>query len=373
MYEDLKSNAVKRKVNFIELGVVGNDDGTLTYIGKDVLDKMLPSLIGIPLVDRHQSYSYNDLKNNKTDVNVGGYVYDYGFNENDNMYYVEILVNDNDFIKALDNGEKVSCGYSGDIIEVNETHNNVAYQNKVVDGFFTEIALVDKPRYTNAKKIENCIKELNNSKNKELKGGSKMGFKIFSFPNSKNNKKKKINNETIVEEMPDQETFNEDDLTDQYVEITDDVTGEREVVPLKDVIDTYKAEQVEIAEREKLSKENEMRQNALNKDDTIITLDNGEKVSIVDLKKSYLSKKNKSVENECKNGTEEVVVVEDKKENGDGTYDNPATATDVRKMENEVANNHFVKIQNASISNSSQNREMTTEQRRNYGRKLFNK
>ena len=146
--------AKKYTCKFIEPGLINYDDmgcGTI-LVRKEALDNMAPTIIGKPVLIKHDDVN----KTNYTDKAVG-YVSDVKYNDADGWYYCDFIVFDDEAKQYIEGNKwSVSCAYvPKDTTTVGGLHNNIRYEQEVLSGEYTHLALVDNPRYEDAKILLN--------------------------------------------------------------------------------------------------------------------------------------------------------------------------------------------------------------------------
>ncbi len=139
----------KRK--FIASGIVGfNDtgDGNL-LLKKSVIDKALKTLIKKPVIITHDGKE------------PAGEIVDAYFNQDDDSFICGFNIWKKEAIDLLDNkGYGISCTY--DILKENKDggiYHNIPYSSEAEAIDFTNIAIVEKPRYEEAREVINSIVE----------------------------------------------------------------------------------------------------------------------------------------------------------------------------------------------------------------------
>jgi len=144
-----ETTAMTKRVPFIEAGVCNYSDLGIgnVLIRKETIDQMCNSFKGKPITVKHDF-------NIKTD-NVHGYVNNTFYNSNDGQYYADFLVHTKEGKQASDKLGFGSCSYKPILSGKGGTWHGVEYTNEVIGGEFTHLALVDKPRYENAKIFNN--------------------------------------------------------------------------------------------------------------------------------------------------------------------------------------------------------------------------
>ena len=111
----------------------------------DVLNKMDESFSGCPLFIGHRDYTITDCNDGAV-----GYVVKSFLNKNDGAHWAEILVTHPEGINAIRNGMRVSNSYIKSVTDKSEGKwHNIPYVEKVLEGHYEHLALVDNPRYEN--------------------------------------------------------------------------------------------------------------------------------------------------------------------------------------------------------------------------------
>jgi len=223
----------------------------VVLVQKPALDKMMPTFIGMPVVnqthtDKEPEELFNMTSEEKSEI-ADGVVAATGYDESTGWYWVDMMIWDSETIENIENGFSVSCAY--DVTEVNDeggTYNNVPYDEEVVDGQYLHMAIVPNPRYEKAWILKN-------SKSEE----ETVTVKFF---------KKKVKNAA----PPEEEKKEEEDVienADGYIENAD---GEK--VPISELVNMYKEK-----------KESEKKENSqvYNMDDEVEV--DGEKMTVGEL------------------------------------------------------------------------------------------
>ena len=233
------------KCSFIQPGLISyNDIGAgMVLVTKEAIDRMAETFVGRPVIDtRHKDVEPKDFENEADGV-IAGKPY-WG---DDGWMWVDFIAWDKDTKEHCRSGKySVSCAYIPTESKPGGKHNNIDYDQEVVNGEYTHLAIVKHPRYNGAVILTNSI------------GGS-MTFKAWL---------KRITGGTVANAI---------DPAGSMV----DVDGVK--VPLQELIDTYKAEQAEIAAKEGLQEE------SLG-GDTAVPVD-GKDVKISDMINSFKNKK----------------------------------------------------------------------------------
>lgn len=155
---------MKKIVSFLTAGLVDYsdvDDGKY-LLRKEAIEKMLPTLEGRPLVIGHQKIDPEHLD----DVAVG-YITKGYWNPETGSFDCDVLVKDPEILNPTKNA--VSCAYVATEFGEGGRYSGIDYDAEILNGNFTHIALVDNPRYNDAKILVNS-----------LKGAGKMIKRFFS-------------------------------------------------------------------------------------------------------------------------------------------------------------------------------------------------
>lgn len=155
---------------FITPGLAGypNQFGTV-LITKNTLDRFIHTLVGRPVIVKHQEVTNKNVK----DIEVGRVSKVY-YSDVDGWYYCEGIITDDEAVELIHNGYSVSCSYN--VTELDDrggTENNVKYDVEFLNGVFTHLAIVNNPRYEKAEIICNSkdndlVEELTNKVMNEL-------------------------------------------------------------------------------------------------------------------------------------------------------------------------------------------------------------
>lgn len=199
---------MKKIVNFLTAGLVDYsdvDDGKY-LLRKEAIEKMLPSLEGRPLVIGHQKIDPDHLD----DVAVG-YITKGYWNPDTGSFDCDVLVKDAEILNPSKNA--VSCAYVATEFGEGGRYSGIDYDAEILNGEFTHIALVDNPRYNDAKILVNS-----------LKGAGNMIKRFFSNADEE----KKAEDEKKENEEETKELSPEDVVT----------VGDKDVT-IKELVDCY--------------------------------------------------------------------------------------------------------------------------------------
>lgn len=159
----------------------GNKVGGNVLVQKAALDKMAASMEGKPIINwDHRSVKPNEY-NKGTFQGIIGKPY---YNSQTGWYHAPGYVWDEATKRNIQNGYSISCAYTVSEWAQGGTYHKVPYEQEVVDGSYTHIAVVSTPRYEGAR-----IELLNSAK------GENMGF-MNIFKKDKPSEKIQIDVET---------------------------------------------------------------------------------------------------------------------------------------------------------------------------------
>lgn len=249
-------NAVPKRYRafFIEPGLADyTAEGIgVVLVGKQCLDKMMSTFVGMPVVNfEHTDKEPEELFNLSDDEKgemADGTISDVGYDEKSGWYYVDMMIWNKETQDNIDkNGYSVSCAY--DVLKTDTTggtYHNVPYDEEVLDGNYVHMAVVPNPRYEKAWIIKNS-----NSQEGSVK------IKLF--------KKKPLKNEAPKEPEVEEEVV--ENAESGVIELEDGTQ-----IPVAEAIEMYKA---------KKSEELENAGQVLNMEDEIEI--DGEKVSVKEL------------------------------------------------------------------------------------------
>jgi hypothetical protein len=269
----------------IQAGVVKYKN-EMVLVENDTLKKMMPNMIGIPVFVDHQDVDLENLK-----AQSDGYVTESFYNEKDGWFWAKFIAVTDKAKEAIKNGWRVSNDYFVIDSKGGGSWHNVDYDREILDGEYSHLAIVDNPRYEEARimtcdefkkynlDLENELKELKNSKEATIlkTGGSKI-MKFFT------KKKEEVNNideisvelsngkEMTVTEMvnameeskKEEEKKNSDSKVDENTKVNvcgSDMTLKELKNKYEDMMNKKKNED-EKAEKEKADKEAEEKKNA---------------------------------------------------------------------------------------------------------------
>lgn len=153
--------------SFLEPGLVSYENEGLgkCYLDKPALDKLCPTFVGKPIVNAEDHV--DGMRPEDLDRVAKGYISNVYWK--DGWYYADCIVFDDKTKADMKSGKySVSCAYevtSAD--DKGGIKNNINYEQEVLDGVGTHIAVVKNPRYGQAKILLNSI---GGNMNKMIKG-----------------------------------------------------------------------------------------------------------------------------------------------------------------------------------------------------------
>lgn len=275
------------KCKFIVPGLVAYDEYGTVLVRKEVLDDMANSFVGKPVINVvHKSVAPDIYENAEADGIVTRVWYDPA----DGWFWCEFIVWDESTqFNCRSNAYSVSCAYDvSNFKSEHGTFNNVPYEQEVLSGSYTHLAIVANPRYEDAR-----IVVLNS------KGGSDMKLKFWEK--------------------------NKTELKNVGIDTVVDVDGK--AVKIQALIEAHNAK---------------LASSVVNiSDDTTIEID-GKEIKISDLKNSYRDsitnaeddeeEKKKKAENEK---AEEDKKKEDERKNAEDEEKKKKDAEDMKNAEEE--------------------------------------
>jgi hypothetical protein len=216
------------KCRFIEPGLVAYADIGTVLVKKEILDKMAASFVGKPVINEvHKDVEPGVYKNGKAD----GIVTNVWF-EQDGWYWADFLVWDESTKRNISSDAySVSCAY--DVTGHNQNgglHNSIPYEGEFLDGQYTHLAVVENPRYEGARIVVLNSKE-----------GGGMKFKFWKL---------------FKKEGKEVRNAGETD-GDKTVQV------DGQAIPLKMLVDCWKAEEAEKAKKSELEAQGALPEDAV--------------------------------------------------------------------------------------------------------------
>ena len=239
-------------------------------IKKEALDKMNRSFLGKPVFNFiHKIISPDvafDFTGEEVEKYAVGIVSEIGYDVESGYYTVNMMVWDEKTQENIDeNGFNVSCAYVPETID-GGIYNNVPYDEEVIDGEYHHMAIVEDPRYGDARIFAN-------SKNTKYGGVMSKKIKLLNL-----GKTKKQRQNMVPDEKKETET-DKDEMSMNMDSVLVDEEGNE--FPVSELVENYKASMKENMEKE---------ETVVNMEDTI-SID-GKEVSMKDLYDNYRAKEN---------------------------------------------------------------------------------
>lgn len=186
---------------FIEDGLVSYGDAGVLKVTKEALDKFSQTLVGCPVIIKHQ-----EVNDGNADALRSGVISDVYFNADDGWYYCAGVIWDKEALQKIEEGWSVSCCYNmTDSTGDSGEWHNMHYDDELLNGVFEHLAIVPNPRYEEAT-------ILLNSKEKEYD----MLFKLFNGKKSNEEKSEMV--EKITESEAEEIKENEDEAEEEVKE-----------------------------------------------------------------------------------------------------------------------------------------------------------
>jgi hypothetical protein len=210
------------RAKFIEPGIISYEDVNAgkVFVSREALDRMRNSFIGMPVINWEHKDITPEEAFNMSDEEMksvaDGIISAVGVTD-DGWDYADMLIWDLETQENIDsNGFSISCAYIPTEVGAAGTYHGIDYNEEVVNGQYTHMAVVQNPRYERATIFENA-----------KQGEKTMAKRIFKF--FKNDAPPK-------EEPPKEEKVNMDD---SVVEI------DGQQVPVSELIKVWQGEQAE--------------------------------------------------------------------------------------------------------------------------------
>ncbi len=149
----------KYSCNFIEPGLISYEDQGLgkCFVSKETLDKMAASFVGKPVV--HTRNHVDGMKPEDFERVSDGVITNVYYKPEDGWYWADFILWDDEVKNQIEKeGFSVSCAYT--VKEATGTggiRNNIKFDQEVLDGEYTHLAIVPNPRYNGARIILNSL------------------------------------------------------------------------------------------------------------------------------------------------------------------------------------------------------------------------
>ena len=151
--------------NFLEQGLVSYEDvgQGIALLKKETIDKMLPSFIGKPVIDKR----HRDISPDNYEQFAVGYIIDIWFDAATGWYRCKFILTDPKARESIENGYGVSCSFKVSGVGAGGEWHALKYSEEIVEGEGEHLAIVDTPRY------EEC-RIFANSKSGKINNGGDM-------------------------------------------------------------------------------------------------------------------------------------------------------------------------------------------------------
>ena len=171
---------------FIEDGLVSYGDAGVLKVTKEALDKFSQTLVGCPVIVRHQK-----VNDDNADELRSGVISDVYYNADDGWYYCSGVIWDKDALQKIEEGWTVSCCYNmTDSTGDSGEWHNMHYDDELLNGVFEHLAIVPNPRYEEATILLNS---------KEEDDG--MLFKLFNGKKSNEEKSEMVDKNALKDRL----------------------------------------------------------------------------------------------------------------------------------------------------------------------------
>lgn len=147
----------------MEPGIISYQDSGdgIAYVPKETIDRIVPSIIGKPVVIKHQNVTPANAHEHAVGHVIGAH-----YNPSDAWHYVDFLIT-SDKIEAIEKEDGSTAfkdtkgnmldGVSGAYDVLNASGggvwHDIKFDHKIIDGSFTHLALVNNPRYEETNRI----------------------------------------------------------------------------------------------------------------------------------------------------------------------------------------------------------------------------
>ena len=159
----------------IQAGVVQYEN-EMVLIDNPCLKKMMPTMEGVPVYVEHTLETDLEKRVENLEEEADGYVSECFYNEKDGWFWAKFIVVSEKGQEAIRKNYTVSNGYSPTQSGNGGSWHNIEYKREILDGSYTQLALVTNPRYEDAcimtgeefkrynQELTNELEELKNSK-----------------------------------------------------------------------------------------------------------------------------------------------------------------------------------------------------------------
>lgn len=159
-------------------GLVAYPDETI-LVTQNALEEMAQSAHGIPVTIEHPGKPIDSQS--LPEIKVVGRVSKFDYSKDEDLWYAEFVVDDDEAVRLLQSGYGVSTAWYGHDYTGGGTLNNVPYARELTSARYEHLAIVKNPRYEMA--VEPVF--LNSKKDDSCKETNKPGsIVVNSFGNS---------------------------------------------------------------------------------------------------------------------------------------------------------------------------------------------
>lgn len=261
-------------IRHIEKGIAHYDELDKTVlINDEALCNMKNSLCNKPIYVYHKTSEDDKVEN--LEKNSHGWIVDSFYNQLDGWWWCKAIVF-TDFAKdKLSKGWKVSNSYKAtEFKQGGGVYHNIPYQLEVRNGTYDHIAIVENPRYEGVMVLSpEEYKKYNQELQVKLENSKQRKGTMFNFFKKQKVETPEDFNNTYVEikdgeevkvadlianyqnAMEKQEEKKKEKEEEKKMSNAEEVEIDGKKVSMKELIDVYKAEMAEVAEKDRLSKE----------------------------------------------------------------------------------------------------------------------
>lgn len=146
--------------NFLEPGLVSYEDtgAGIAMLRRETIAKLMPTFIGKPVIIDHIDVGPKDF-----DKHAVGYVTRVWWDDASGWARCEFLLTDDKAKQKVAQGYSVSCAYNVSATGPGGEYHAIKYDEEILDGTGTHLALVVNPRYEECK-IDECMMLVNSKR-----------------------------------------------------------------------------------------------------------------------------------------------------------------------------------------------------------------
>jgi len=225
---------------------------TTVLIKKNVLDDMNPSFLGRPvfnlthkIIDAETAFNFTEEESEKLAV---GIISDVGYNDKTGYYTASMMIWDEDTQENIEKGFSVSCAYLPTKTDPGGSYNNVPYDEEIVEAEYHHLAIVQNPRYNEAKIYENSKnggimtfkigkkKVLQNAADEEAKKKADEEEAKKAKENAKDEKETLVNGDSKVKD-DDGNEYSMNELMENMRQVKKNAEEKKPIINMEDKID----------------------------------------------------------------------------------------------------------------------------------------